>query len=63
MNDYSDTMWKKKPAKIGILAKIRRFISEKTALRIYKCMIWPHLDYIDFVVDSAAADKVCRDMS
>ena len=60
MNDYLDTMWKKTNSKLGILAKIRRFISEKTAIRIYKTMIRPHLDYIDFVVDSGSADRIQR---
>ena len=58
MNDYLDVMWKKNNAKIGILSKIRRFISEKTAVRVYKTMIRPHLDYIDFVVDSGSAERV-----
>ena len=58
MNDYLDSMWKKANVKIGILAKIRRFISEKTAMKIYKCMIRPHLDYIDFVVESGSADRI-----
>ena len=60
MNDYLDTMWKKNNSKLGILAKIRRFISEKNAVRIYKTMIRPHLDYIDFVVDSGSADRIKR---
>ena len=58
MNNYLDVMWKKANAKVGILAKIRRFISEKTAIRIYKCMIRPHLDYIDFVIESGSADRI-----
>ena len=58
MNDYLDVIWKKTDAKISILSKIRRFISEKTAIRIYKCMIRPHLDYIDFAIDSGSADRV-----
>ena len=58
MNNYADAMWKKANAKIGILAKIRRFISDKTAARIYKTMIRPHMDYIDFVIDSSSADRV-----
>ena len=33
-------------------------ISEKTAIRIYKCMIRPHLDYIDFTIDSGSADRI-----
>ena len=58
MNEYADVVWKKANAKVGILAKIRRFISENTAAKIYKTMIRPHLDYIDFVLDSSSADRV-----
>ena len=58
MNKYLDAIWKKTNSKLGILAKIRRFISEKTAIRIYKCMIRPHLDYIDFTIDSGSADRI-----
>ena len=58
MNDHIDNMWKKANIKVGILAKIRRFISQKTAINIYKCMIRPHLDYIDFVVDSGSSDRI-----
>ena len=32
-------------------------MSENTAACIYKCMIRPHLDYIDFVIES---DRVKR---
>ena len=60
MNEYADVMWKKANAKVGILARIRRFISENTAAKIYKTMIRPHLDYIDFVIDSSSADRVKR---
>ena len=58
MNDYLDTMWKKSNAKVWILAKIRRFITKKTALRIYNCMIRPHLNYIAFVVESGSANRI-----
>ena len=60
MNNYLDVIWNKTNAKIGILAKIRRFISENTAARTYKCMIRPHLDYIDFVIESGSADRVSK---
>ena len=60
MNNYPDNMWKKANSKLGILSKIRRFISEKTAVRTYKTMIRPHLDYIDFVVESGSADRIQR---
>ena len=51
-------MWKKTNSKLGTLSKIRHFISEKTVFRTYKTMIQPHLDYIDFVVDSGSSDRV-----
>ena len=58
INEYLDVIWKKANAKIGILSKIRHFLSEKTAIRIYKTMIRPHLDYVDFVVDSGSATRI-----
>ena len=60
MNDHTDDMWKKANTKVGILGKIRRFISQKTAINIYKCMIRPHLDYIDFVVESCTSDRILK---
>ena len=36
---------------------MRRYISERTALLIYKVMIMPHYDYVDFVIDSATKYK------
>ena len=30
----------------------------QTAEKIYKCMIRPHLDYIDFVINSGSADRI-----
>ena len=60
MNEYADVMWKKANAKVGILARIRRFISENSAAKIYKTMIRPHLDYIDFVINSSSVDRVKR---
>ena len=58
MNKYLNAIWKKTNSKLGILAKIRRFIVEKTAIRIYKCMIRLHLDYIDFTIDSGSHGKL-----
>ena len=58
MNEHIDNMWKKANTKVGILSKVRRFISQKAAIDIYKCMIRPHLDYIDFAVDSGTADRI-----
>ena len=36
--------------KYGILRKIWRYISEETALMIYKVMIRPHFDYGDYMI-------------
>ena len=57
-NEYVDSIWKKANNKIGILSRIRRFISVKTAVQIYKCMIRPHLDYIDYVIDSSTCERI-----
>ena len=53
MNKHVDVMYKKARIKMGILYKIRKFITSETALLIYKVMIRPHLEYGDFLVDSA----------
>ena len=39
--------------KAYILGKIRRFISQYSAVRIYKAMILPYFDYADIVYDKA----------
>ena len=39
---------------------MRRFLTLKTALLIYKVMIIPHFDYVDFVVDSATKKTTDR---
>ena len=39
---------------------MRRFLTLKTALLIYKVMIIPHFDYMDFVVDSATKKSTDR---
>ena len=59
-NGYIDRIYKKTNTKLGILSRIRRFISERTALNIYKTMIRPHLDYIDFVVDSGSVNRISQ---
>ena len=59
-NDYVDNIWKKTNNKIGILSRIRRFISVKTATQIYKCMIRPHFNYIDYVIDSSSKDNITK---
>ena len=49
MSHHVDNMYKKANAKSSIICKIRCFILKKTAARINKTMIRPHIEYIDFV--------------
>ena len=54
---------KKARQKLGILYKIRKFITSETALLLYKVMIRPHLEYGDFFINSAnqkCIDKIER---
>ena len=60
MSAYLDKTIKKISYKLYTLNIMRRFISEKTALLIYKVMIMPHYDYVDFVIDSATIEKTKR---
>ena len=60
MSKHVEGMYKKANIKLGILCKIRRFITEKTATRIYKTMIRPHLEYIDFVIESGTKEMVSK---
>ena len=39
--------------KAYILSKIRRFVTEYSAIRIYKAMVLPYFDYADIVYDKA----------
>ena len=60
MNNHVDCIYKKCITKLGMLYKVRSFISKDTALLIYKTMIRPYMDYSDFIVDSAHVSKVDR---
>ena len=60
MNPFIDKIIKKVSYRIYTLNIMRRYISEKTALLIYKVMIMPHFDYVDFVIDSATKVKTER---
>ena len=53
MNKHVETLYKKARCKLGILYKIRKCISCQTSLLLYKVMIRPHLEYGDFIIDSA----------
>ena len=45
---------------LGILFKIRMFISCGTSARIYKTMIRLHMEYVDFIVESGSKKLVSR---
>ena len=63
MNKHAENVYKKARQKLGILYKIRKFIKSDTALLLYKVMIRPHLEYGDFLIDSAnqkCIDKIER---
>ena len=59
MNSHKDKLVKKVGFKLYTLTLMRRFLTQKTALLIYKVMIMPHFDYVDFVLDTA--NKTCTD--
>ena len=63
MNSHIDHIIKKVQGKLCILCKIRRYITENVALRIFKGLILCHFDYGDFVVESGnkgTIDKLDR---
>ena len=60
MDKQVDSMYKKANKKLGILSRIRMFISCNTAARIYKTMIRPHLEYVDFVVESSSMKLISK---
>ena len=57
MNVHIDNIFKKVSTKIYTFSIIRRFLTQKTALLVYKVMILPHFDYIDFIIDSATKEN------
>ena len=59
MSQHNEGMYKKANIKLGIFCKIRTFITDTMAARIYKTMIRPHLEYIDFVIEPGT--KECID--
>ena len=60
MSTYVNKIIKKVSHKLYTLNIIRRYLSEKTASLVYKVMIMPHFDYVDFVIDSAIKVKTDR---
>ena len=60
MSAYVDKIIKKVSYKIHTLNIMLRYMTQKTSLLIYKVMIMPHFDYVDFVIDSATKGKTDR---
>ena len=60
MVSHVDHMYKKANSKLGIQSKIRRYITEETAVKFYKTMIRPYLEYVDFVIESSTKEKIDR---
>ena len=42
------------------MSRIRGFISVNTAVRIYKTMIRPHLEYVDFIIESGSKNLIVK---
>ena len=60
MNDHIEHITKKVQAKLCTSRKLRRHVSEATALKIYKTLIMCHMDYGDFVIDSGIKANIDR---
>ena len=60
MNNHIESIVKRVQAKLHILRKFRKHITENTALRIYKTLITCHMDYGDFLIESGTKEKVER---
>ena len=60
MDKQIESMYKKANNKLGILLKIRMFISCDTAIRIYKTMMRPHLEYVDYIVESGSKIHITK---
>ena len=60
MDKQISSMYNKANRKLGILSKIRMFITNDTSARIYKTMIIPHMEYVDFVVESGSKKLASR---
>ena len=60
MDRQIECMYKKANKKLGILSRIRIFITDKTACKIYKTMVRPHLEYVDFIIESGSKIYVSK---
>ena len=52
-----DKIFKTVSVKLHTFSLMRRFLTKKTALLLYKVMIMPHFDYVDFIIDSSTMEN------
>ena len=57
MNMHTEKIFKEVSSKLYTFSIIRRFLTTKTALLVYKVMILPHFDNADFIADSATNEN------
>ena len=55
-NSYVNSVIKLVAYKANLLSKIRRYLTESTALKIYKSMIVPYFDYGDVIYNTANSE-------
>ena len=60
MTSHIDKIIKKVGFKLHTMSLMRRFLTLKTTLLLYKVMIIPHFDYVDFVIDSSNKQNTDR---
>ena len=60
MDKQIECIYKKANKKLCIMSRIRIVITDKTASKIYKTMIRPHLEYVDFIIDSGSKKLVSK---
>ncbi len=51
---------KKANQKNGVLKKIRKFLTQKLCLMLYKSLVLPHFDYVDVIYMTATTEQLNR---
>ena len=60
LDSFINNITKKVANKFVMLSKVIQTINKDVALLIYKQMILPYMDYMDFLIDGAAKSKSCK---
>ena len=53
-------MYKKANSRLAIISRVRKYITMETASEIYKKMVSPNLEYIDYMIESGSQDNVMK---